>query len=84
MGKFNILYVLGHFLDTFQNNGFCNRIPDTLVHNDGGKSNGILKKTVNLGSHSSSNSAIQPLYSPKNSTMSHCLCICITASIAMC
>ena len=34
MGKFNIL---GRSLDTFRNDGFCNRMLDTLAHKDGGK-----------------------------------------------
>ena len=55
MGKFNIL---GRSLDTFRNDGFCNRTPDTLAHKDGGKSDETLKKPVNLGSHSSSSGAV--------------------------
>ena len=38
--KFN---VLGWPLDMFQNDGFCNKIPDTLAHKDGWKSNRIPK-----------------------------------------
>ena len=50
VGKFNIL---GRSLDIFRNDGFCNRTPDTLAQKfkDGRKTNGILKKSVNLGSH---------------------------------
>ena len=56
VGNFNIL---GRSLGTFQNDGFCNRTPDTLAHKDGRKSDGILNKLVNLGSRSSFSCAVQ-------------------------
>ena len=59
MGKFNIL---GRSLDTFRNDGFCNRTLDTLAHKDGGKTDEILKKSVNVGSHLSCSGAVQPIY----------------------
>ena len=37
IGKFKIL---GRSLDTFQIDGFCNRMLDTLAHKDGGKTDG--------------------------------------------
>ena len=37
IGKFKIL---GRSLDTFQNDGFCNRTLDTLAHKDGRKTDG--------------------------------------------
>ena len=59
VGKFN---TSGQSLDTFRNDGFCNRIPDTLAHKDGRKSDGLLKKLVNMGSHSSFSCAVQLHY----------------------
>ena len=59
MGNFKIL---GRSLDTFRNDGFYNRMLNTLAHEDGRKSDGILKKSVNVRSHSSFTGAVQLLY----------------------
>ena len=55
-GKFSIL---GFLLDTIQNDGFCNRTPNTCALTDGGKSDRILWKSVNMGSHLSLSHATQ-------------------------
>ena len=59
MDKLNIL---GQSLDTFRNNGFCNRTFNTLAHKDGRKTDGLLKKLVNMESRTSFSGTVQPLY----------------------